>query len=65
MFSIVDAAPAGLSTDEWNDQAREAGIGVKRRADLHDLRNSLKARGLVCENSGRWFVVPKFKSRSD
>jgi phenylpyruvate tautomerase PptA (4-oxalocrotonate tautomerase family) len=65
MFSILDAAAAGLTTDEWNDQAREAGLGVKRRADLHDLRNSLKARGLVCQNGNRWFVSPKFKSRPD
>jgi hypothetical protein len=65
MFSILDAAPAGLTTDEWNEQARGAGLGTKRRADLHDLRVGLKTRGLVCENSGRWFVAPKFKVKLD
>jgi hypothetical protein len=65
MFSILDAAAAGLTTDEWNDQARAAGLGTKRRADLHDLRVGLKVRGLICENSGRWFVAPKFKPKLD
>ena len=65
MFSILDAAAGGLTTDEWNDQARGAGLGTKRRADLHDLRISLKIRGLVYENSGRWFVASKFKPKLD
>jgi hypothetical protein len=57
--------PGGLTTDEWNEQARAAGLGTKRRADLHDLRVSLKTRELVCENSGRWFVASKFKTKLD
>jgi hypothetical protein len=68
MFYILEAAPTGLTTDEWNDQARAAGLGVKRRMDLLDLRNGLKRRNLVCENNGRWFVSPKFSGaggRSD
>jgi hypothetical protein len=62
MFSILDSAPNGLAADEWNEQAREAGLGVRRRSDLLDLRNSLRQRGLVFTNSGRWYVVAKFKS---
>jgi hypothetical protein len=62
MFSILDCAPAGLAADEWSEQARQAGIGTKRRADLVDLRNSLRQRGLAYENGGRWFVAAKFKT---
>ena len=58
MFSILHAAgKAGLSLEDWNQQAREAGIGVKRRPDLYDLRMQLKSKGIVREYGERWFVV--------
>lgn len=57
VFAILHSAgERGLSTDEWNAQARDAGIGVKRRADLHDIRESLKSKSLIKEFNGRWSV---------
>jgi hypothetical protein len=57
MFSILhDAGSAGLLTDEWNEKAKAAGIGVRRRATLHDIRSNLKSKGLVREFNDRWFV---------
>jgi hypothetical protein len=56
-FAILhDAGSIGLSTEEWNAKAREAGIGVRRRADMIDIRNALKSKGLVREMGGRWTV---------
>jgi hypothetical protein len=58
MFSLLHAAgQTGLTTDEWNEQARAQGIGVKRRADLYDFRESLKAKGLVRPYADRWNVA--------
>ena len=35
MFSILhDAGRGGLTTERWYELAREAGIGLKRKADL-------------------------------
>jgi len=57
LFSILySAGRAGLSTEEWNDEAREAGLGMKRSADLYDVRDQLKGKNLVRESAGRWFV---------
>jgi hypothetical protein len=64
-FSILQGAPTGFTLDEWYEQARQAGLGVKRRADLHDLRGSLKNRGLVQTTENRWFVAAEFKKSSD
>jgi hypothetical protein len=36
-----------LKTDEWNDLAREAGIGERRRADLVDIRKALIDKRLI------------------
>jgi hypothetical protein len=42
MFTILyDAGERGLSTEAWNERAREAGIGTKRKADLYDIRAAL------------------------
>jgi hypothetical protein len=58
MFSILhDAGPAGLSTEEWNSRARDAGIGVKRKADHCDIRSALKAKKLAREYNERWTVA--------
>jgi hypothetical protein len=62
LFLILQGAPHGLTVAEWNDQANQAGLGVKRRADLHDLRTSLKNRGLVQQTENRWFVVSDFRN---
>ena len=58
MFSILhDAGSQGLTKEEWNEQAREAGLGVKRRPDLLDFRSALQSKGLVVEGmDGRWRV---------
>ena len=46
MFSLLHAA-GRLKVDDWNEQARSAGIGVKRRADLIDIRMALKDKRLI------------------
>jgi hypothetical protein len=57
MFAILySAGSAGMSVEEWNAEAREAGIGLKRRPDLYDLRSELKSK-LVREYGERWSVV--------
>jgi hypothetical protein len=57
MLSILRAAgPAGTSIEEWNERGRADGIGVKRRADLSDIRRSLKEKGFICEGANGWFV---------
>jgi hypothetical protein len=58
MFSLLQTAGAvGLSTEEWNDRARDAGLGVKRKADLYDFRASLKAKQIICQYGDRWSVA--------
>lgn len=58
MFAMLHTAGAsGLMLEAWNEQAREAGIGVKRKADLNDIRAALLSKGLVREYSGRWTVL--------
>jgi AAA domain len=58
MFRLLhDAGAAGLSVEEWNDQARELDIGKTRKAILWELRGALKDKGLVCEYAGRWTVA--------
>jgi RecA-family ATPase len=58
MFAILHAAgPSGLSGEQWNIQAREAGLGERRKADLVDFKIALKAKGLVRQYGDRWTVV--------
>ena len=58
LFAILHSAgTAGLTVDDWNAQAREVGIGVKRKADLYDLRMKLKSKNLVREYGERWTVA--------
>ena len=55
MFTILhDAGAAGLTVEDWNERAREVGIGTKRKADLYDVRETLKRKGLVHEYGGYW-----------
>jgi hypothetical protein len=57
MFTILHGAgERGLTLEEWNDQTREAGIGVKRRADLTDIRAALKANRLIRQTLNGWAV---------
>ena len=57
-LSILEASmPAGLTVDEWNGQAREAGLAERRRSDLLDMRNSLVAKKKVHACADRWFVT--------
>ena len=57
MFTLLyDAGPGGLTTEEWNERAREAGLGTPRKADLYDFRTALKAKKLVNEYANRWTV---------
>jgi hypothetical protein len=58
VFAILHAAgAAGLALEDWNAQAKEAGIGIKRKADLTDIRNALQSKGLVRSYGDRWTVV--------
>jgi hypothetical protein len=57
MFSLLHGAgAAGLSTEQWNEQARKVDIGTKRKADLYDIREALKSKGLVRQYGDRWNV---------
>jgi hypothetical protein len=57
LFAMLhDAGKSGLLTEDWNMMARSAGIGCHRRADLTDIRNALKSKGLVREMGDRWMV---------
>jgi hypothetical protein len=58
LFAMVHAAgSAGILLEDWNNQAREAGIGVKRKADLNDIRAALLSKGLIRQYGERWTVV--------
>jgi RecA-family ATPase len=57
LFGMLhDAGNAGLTLEEWNRQAKDAGIGVKRKADLNDIRSALRSKDLVRQMGDRWFV---------
>jgi hypothetical protein len=53
---LRDAGSSGLSTADWNAKAREIGIGVNRKATLHNLKAQLKDRNLVREYNDVWQV---------
>jgi hypothetical protein len=57
MLAILRGTPSGLTTDEWNEQARAAGLGVHRRADLTDWKLALREKGLVREYADRWTLA--------
>ena len=56
---LQDSMPHGLSSDEWNEKGRAAGLDFKRRATFTDLKNALKDRRLVHETQGRWFITTR------
>jgi hypothetical protein len=56
LFAMLHAAgSAGLTLEDWNSQAREAGVGVRRKATLTDIHNALLDKKLV--RNDRWHVV--------
>lgn len=57
LFGMLHGAgAAGLTLEDWNQQARDAGIGAKRKADLNDIRAALLSKGFAREYNGRWTV---------
>jgi len=56
---LQDAMPHGLSVEDWNAQAREAGIGTKRKADHADHRRALDRKRLIHTSGGRFYITPK------
>jgi hypothetical protein len=58
MFSLLQGAGAsGLTTERWYEMARNEGLGVKRKADLCDIRTALKSKGIVRQYGDRWNVA--------
>ncbi|UPJ31332.1 AAA family ATPase [Bradyrhizobium sp. CW1] len=53
---LHDAGRAGLDLEDWNEKARQIGIGANRKAKLYDLRKALEDKRLVREYAGRWNV---------
>lgn len=51
---LRDAGPHGLTGDDWNAKARDAGIGTNRRSTLVNLKGQLRDKGLVREYNGTW-----------
>jgi AAA domain-containing protein len=51
---LRDAGARGLSTDDWNARARDTGIGLRRKATLHNLKEQLRDRGLVRKYNDIW-----------
>ena len=56
MFDVLVKAGRPLTTDEWTDQATEAGLSSKRRAWAWDLRNALQKKGVVYEGVNGWSI---------
>ena len=48
---LHDAVPRAIG---WYDMARNEGLGVNRKADLYDIREALKSKGLVRQYGDRW-----------
>jgi hypothetical protein len=43
-----------IHIEPLNERLRDAGIGVKRKADLVDLRMALQSKGLIYEGMNGW-----------
>lgn len=58
MLTILEEAGSeGLTPEEWNEQARDAGIKAARQR-LYECRIKLKRKGLVHESQGgKWHVT--------
>ncbi len=53
---LDDFGPAGATVEDWNDAARQEGLG-KRNASLYDFRKALKDKKLVHTTGDRWYVT--------
>jgi hypothetical protein len=49
--------PPGLTTNEWNERARAAGLGINRKADLYDFREAIKSKGRIRQYGEHWKVT--------
>ena len=47
----------GATKEDWYAAARGVGLGVKRKADLHDFRKALKDKKRVHTTADRWYVT--------
>ena len=54
MLDVLVAAGRPLSSDEWTELAKQAGLGSSRRAWAWDLRHKLRNLGLVYEGVNGW-----------
>ena len=54
ILKSANATKGPIPIEELNDRLREAGIGVKRKADLVDLRLALQGKGLIYEGINGW-----------
>ncbi len=60
MFAVLtEAMPHGLTTDDWTERARAAGLDPKRKATFWDWRKTLKDKKQVHESQGKWFVTTR------
>jgi hypothetical protein len=57
MLAILHRASRPLTSEEWTDQAKEAGLSFNRAATYWDLRRALQDKGLVYEGANGW--LPK------
>jgi hypothetical protein len=56
---LEEAGSGGLTTEEWNEQARQVGIGARRQT-LYQTRVKLKRKQLVHQDqSERWHVTSR------
>jgi hypothetical protein len=55
-FAILQDAGEALKTEPWNEKAREAGLGLRRGANLFDYRRTLLKKGLIYEGVNGWSV---------
>jgi hypothetical protein len=57
MLSILrEGGP--LTSEQWNEKGRAAGIGTKRKATLYDAQVALRSKGLVHQSElGFWSIV--------
>jgi AAA domain len=57
MLGVLQRSSRPLNGDEWTEEAREAGLDIKRKATFWDLRKALLDKGLVYEGANGW--LPK------
>jgi hypothetical protein len=54
---LQEAGRDGLTLSDWNEKARDNGLGVKRRTDLMDYRHALKEKKLIHSYADRWHAT--------